>query len=123
LRDRIAGSKPDAIILASSSEPAYAAPAAAYAARSGDPVLFTDAKELPQETIAALRSAEGVPVFALGPGSAISGKVLKEVEEVGGAEVQRISGDNPVAAAISFARFDDGKFGWHVTDPGHGFVL
>lgn len=123
LRDRIAGSKPEAILLASSSEPAFAAPAAAYAARSGDPVLFTDAKELPQETIAALRREKGVPVYALGPGSAISGKVLKEVEGVAGAKVERISGDNPVAAAISFARFDEGKFGWHVTDPGHGFVL
>jgi hypothetical protein len=123
LRDRIAGTRPEAIILASSSEPAFAAPAAAYAARSGDPVLFTDAKELPQETVAALRRDEGVPVYALGPGSAISGKVLKEVEGVGGSAVQRISGDNPVAAAISFARFDEGGFGWHVTDPGHGFVL
>jgi hypothetical protein len=123
LRDRVAGTKPDAIILASSSEPAFAAPAAAYAARSGDPVLFTDAKELPQETIAALRRDEGVPVYALGPGSAISGKVIKEVEGVGGAKVRRISGDNPVAAAIAFARFDEGKFGWQVTDPGHGFVL
>jgi len=123
LRDRIAGSKPDAIILASSSEPAFAAPAAAYAARSGDPILFTDAKELPQETVAALRREEGIPVYALGPGSAISGKVLKEVEGVAGAEVTRISGDNPVAAAIAFARFDEGGFGWHVTDPGHGFVL
>jgi putative cell wall-binding protein len=123
LRDRIAGTKPEAILLASSSEPAFAAPAAAYAARSGDPVLFTDAKELPQETIAALRRYKGTAVYALGPGSAISGKVLKEVEGVVGAKVERISGDNPVAAAISFARFDDGKFGWHVTDPGHGFVL
>jgi hypothetical protein len=123
LRDRIAGSKPGAIVLASSSEPAFAAPAAAYAARSGDPVLFTDAKELPRETTAALRRDKGVPVYALGPGSAISGKVLKEVEGVGGAKVKRISGDNPVATAIAFARFDEGKFGWHVTDPGHGFVL
>ena len=87
LRDRIAGTPPEAIVLASSSEPAFAAPAAAYAARSGDPVLFTDAKELPQETIAALRREEGVPVYALGPGSAISGKVLKEVEGLG-AKVQ-----------------------------------
>jgi hypothetical protein len=123
LRDRIAGSQPEAILLASSSEPAFAAPAAAYAARSGDPVLFTDAKELPQETRHSLSRDEGVPVYALGPGSAISGKVLKEVEEVGDAKVQRISGDNPVAAAIAFARFDEGGFGWHVTDPGHGFVL
>jgi putative cell wall-binding protein len=122
LRDRMAGSPPQAIILASSSEPAFAAPAAAYAARSGDPILFTEAKALPQETIAALRREEGVPVYALGPGSAISGKVLKEVEGLG-AKVQRISGDNPVAAAIAFARYGEGKFGWRVTDPGHGFVL
>jgi putative cell wall-binding protein len=122
LRDRIAGSKPRAVILASSSEPAFAAPAAAYAARSGDPVLFTDAKELPQETIAALRRHKNVPVYALGPGSAISGKVLKEVEGLG-AKVKRISGDNPVAAAIAFARYDHANFGWHVSDPGHGFVL
>ena len=122
LRDRLAGSPPEAILLASSSEPGFAAPAAAYAARSGDPVLFTEAGKLPQETVAALHHEKGVPVYALGPGSAISGKVLKEVEGLG-AKVQRISGDNPVAAAVSFARFGEGKFGWHVTDPGHGFVL
>jgi putative cell wall-binding protein len=122
LRDRLAGSPPEAILLASSSEPAFAAPAAAYAARSGDPVLFTEAGKLPRETVAALRRDKGVPVYALGPGSAISGKVLKEVEGLGD-KVERISGDNPVSAAIAFARYGQGKFGWHVTDPGHGFVL
>jgi hypothetical protein len=122
LRDRLAGSKPKAIVLASSTEPAYAAPAAGYAARSGDPVLFTEAKALPQPTVAALRRDKGVPVYALGPGSAISGKVLKEVEGLG-AKVKRISGANPVASAISFARAEYGKFGWHISDPGHGFVL
>jgi hypothetical protein len=122
LRDRLAGSPPDAIILASSSEPAFAAPAAAYAARSGDPVLFTEAETLPQPTIAALRRDKGVPVYALGPGSAISGKVLKEVEALG-TKVTRISGADPVAGAIAFARFGEGGFGWHVSDPGHGFVL
>jgi hypothetical protein len=122
LRDRLAGKKPDALLLASSSEPAFAAPAAAYAARSGDPVLFTEAKSLPQPTVAAIKRDKGVPVYALGPGSAISGKVLKEVEKLG-ATVKRISGDNPVSSAISFARYEDGKFGWHVSDPGHGFVL
>jgi hypothetical protein len=122
LRDRLAGSPPEAILLASSSEPAFAAPAAAYAARSGDPILFTEAGKLPQETVAALRREEGVPVYALGPGSAISGKVLREVEGLGD-KVQRISGDNPVSAAISFARYGDGKFGWQISDPGHGFVL
>jgi hypothetical protein len=122
LRDRLAGSPPDAIILASSSEPAFAAPAAAYAARSGDPVLFTEAEALPSATATALKRDEGVPVYALGPGSAISGKVLKEVEALG-AKVTRISGADPVAGSIAFARFSEGGFGWHVTDPGHGFVL
>jgi putative cell wall-binding protein len=122
LRDRIAGSKPQAFILASSSEPAFAAPAAAYAARSGDPVLFTEAKQLPQETVAALRRHKDLPVYALGPSSAISNQVLKEVEGLG-PKVHRISGANPVSSAIAFARFDEGEFGWHVSDPGHGFVL
>jgi hypothetical protein len=122
LRDRLAGSPPDAILLASSSEPSFAAPAAAYAARSGDPVLFTEAEALPQATEAALRRDQGVAVYALGPGSAISGKVLKEVEKLGN-KVTRISGANPVENAISFARFGAGGFGWNITDPGHGFVL
>jgi hypothetical protein len=122
LRDQLAGSPPQAILLASGSEPAFAAPAAAYAARSGDPVLFTEAEALPQATIGALKRDEGVPVYALGPGSAISGKVLKEVGKLGD-KVTRISGAEPVAAAISFARFSAGNFGWNVSDPGHGFVL
>jgi hypothetical protein len=122
LRDRLAGAPPQAILLASADEPAFAAPAAAYAARSGDPVLFTEAKALPQATLAALRRDKGVPVYALGPGSAISGKVLKEIEGAG-AKVTRVSGDNPVASAIAFARYGSGKFGWDISDPGHGFVL
>jgi hypothetical protein len=122
LRDRLAGAPPQAILLASSSEPAFAGPAAAYAARSGAPVLFTEAKALPQPTVAALRRDEGVPVYALGPGSAISGKVLKEVEALG-TKVKRVSGANPVSTAIAFARYADGKFGWKIGDPGHGFVL
>src|SRR5204862_7773231 len=95
LRDRLAGVPPEAIILASSTEPAFAAPAAAYAARSGDPVLFTEAESLPKATVAALRRDEGVPVYALGPGSAISGKALKEVEALG-TKVTRLSGADPV---------------------------
>jgi ell wall binding domain 2 (CWB2) len=122
LRDRLAGAAPQAILLASSSEPAFAAPATAYAARSGDPILFTEAEALPQPTIAALRRDKGVPVYALGPSAAISGKVMKEVEGLG-AKVRRISGANPVSTAIAFARFGDGKFGWRISDPGHGFVL
>ena len=43
LRERLAG-KPEHMVLASSDEPAYAMPAAGWAARSGDPVLFIAAR-------------------------------------------------------------------------------
>ena len=39
------------------------------------------------------------------------------------ASVHRVSGKDPVANAIAFARYADGSFGWNVNDPGHGFVL
>ena len=34
-----------------------------------------------------------------------------------------MSGKDPVANAIAFARFSDGSFGWNVVDPGHGLVF
>jgi hypothetical protein len=34
-----------------------------------------------------------------------------------------VSGKDPVANAIAFARFSDGSFGWNVVDPGHGLVF
>ena len=37
-------------MIAPSDEPGFAMPAAAWAARSGDPVLFSDADKLPQAT-------------------------------------------------------------------------
>ena len=57
----------------------------------------------------------------LGPASVISDKVLKQLGELGTA--RRISGPDPVANAIAFARFSDGRFGWNAVDPGHGLVF
>ncbi len=97
-------------------------PAAAWAARSGDPVLFAAGDRLPKPTAAALERHEDVPVYVLGPSSAISSKAIREIAKIGG-EVHRVSGEDPVANAIAFARYADGGFGWNVNDPGHGFVL
>ena len=58
----------------------------------------------------------------LGPPSAISARVVAEIERIDG-PVKRISGKDPVASAIAYARFSAGEFGWNVNDPGHGFVL
>jgi hypothetical protein len=97
-------------------------PAAAWAARSGDPVLFSDAKRLPAATATALKRHPKAPVYVLGPSSAISSGVVREVAKID-KRVRRVSGEDPVANAIALARYADGDFGWNVNDPGHGFVV
>lgn len=122
LRDRLFGAPPDHVVVAPEAAPEIAMPAAAWAARSGDPVLFTGAKKLPKETAAALRRHADVPVYVLGPSAAISSDVVREIAAIDD-RVKRVSGEDPVANAIAFARYADGSFGWNVNDPGHGFVL
>ena len=121
LREKLAGA-PQHIVIAPSASPAFAMPAAAWAARSGDPVLFTGAEELAKPTAAALKAHPKTPVYVLGPSSAISSEVVREIAEVSG-RVRRVSGEDPVASAIALARYANGSFGWNINDPGHGFVV
>ncbi|MDQ2631704.1 MAG: cell wall-binding repeat-containing protein [Actinomycetota bacterium] len=122
LRDRLFGKPPRHIVIASSASPEFAMPAAAWAARSGDPVLYTDPGKLSAPTAAALEERPKVPVYVLGPESVIPEDVVKEIGEIS-KEVKRVAGKDPVANALAFARYRDGNFGWNVNDPGHGFVL
>ena len=121
LRERLAG-KPDHVLVASSDEPAYAMPAAGWAARSGDPVLFVDRAGVPDATRKALSDHRQTPVYVLGPRSAISAKTFVEIEKLAPG-ARRVGADGPVENAIAFARFADGSFGWNINDPGHGFVI
>jgi hypothetical protein len=122
LRDRLFGSPPQHVVVAPAAEPAFAMPAAAWAARSGDPVLFSGAKTLPKATAAALKRHSRAPVYVLGPSTAISSRVVREIDKLAGS-VHRVSGEDPVANAIELARYARGGFGWNVNDPGHGFVV
>jgi hypothetical protein len=122
LRDRLFGSAPGHVLIAPAGRPDLAMPAAAWAARSGDPVLFAEGDKLPKATVTALERHPQVPAYVLGPSSAISSAVVREVAKLGPA-VHRVSGEDPVANAIAFARYGDGGFGWNINDPGHGFVL
>ena len=122
LRDELLGSPPQHIVIASSAQPAFAMPAAAWAARSGDPVLFAGEDELPAPTARALKRHPKVPVYVLGPSSAISSDVVRQIGKIS-KRVQRVSGEDPVANAVALARYADGEFGWNVNDPGHGFVV
>jgi hypothetical protein len=122
LRDRLFGSAPAHVVVAPASQPEFAMPAAAWAARSGDPVLFAEGGKLPEATAAALKRHRKVPVYVLGPSSAIPSSVVREIAKID-SRVRRVSGENPVANAIAFARYAEGSFGWDINDPGHGFVL
>ena len=110
-----------AVVVASADRPDFAMPAAGWAAKSGQPVLWTGRDALPPETRAAIR-AHGKPrIYVLGPEDVISEAVVTELRKLGA--VERVSGPDPVTNAIAFARFADGDFGWGVVDPGHGFVF
>jgi ell wall binding domain 2 (CWB2) len=122
LRDKLFDGPPDQIVLAPEDEPGFAMPAAAWAARSGDPVLFSGAKKLPAATLTALERHPKVPVYVLGPSSAISSGVVREAAKAV-KKVRRVSGEDPVENAIALARYSSGDFGWNINDPGHGFVV
>ncbi|HEX3317585.1 MAG TPA: cell wall-binding repeat-containing protein [Solirubrobacteraceae bacterium] len=109
------------VMVTSSERPEYAMPAAGYAAKSGDPVLFTRTNQLPAETAAALKRHHNPDIFILGPESVVSKSVEDDLRKLG--TVTRVQGPDPVVNAIAFARYTNGKFGWGVVDPGHGLVF
>jgi hypothetical protein len=124
LRERLTEAKPAHILVASADDPAFAMPAAAWAARSGDPVLFAQRDSVPEPTVQLIERHPDVPVYLLGPESVISERAEKRIAEATKAQVRRAAAErNPVANAVEFARYVDGTFGWNINDPGHGFVI
>ena len=116
-----AGKPSDAVVVASEEQPGYAMPAAGWAAKSGQPVLWVTRDAIPAATRAAITAHKRPRIYVLGPESAISEDVVDQLDELGTA--RRVDGPDPVANAIEFARFSDGSSGWHVVDPGHGLVI
>jgi hypothetical protein len=96
-------------------------PAAGWAAKSGQPVLWVTRDAVPAATRAAITAHKRPRIYVLGPESAISEDVVDQLDELGNA--RRVDGEDPVANAIEFARFSDGSSGWNVVDPGHGLVV
>jgi hypothetical protein len=122
LATRAAGRPSGAVVVVGDAAPAFAMPAAAWAAKSADPVLFTGRDALPAATKTALARHGKPAIFVLGPASAVSERVLRDLRAYG--TVTRISADpTPQAAAVAFARYADGDFGWGIVDPGHGMVV
>ena len=117
-----AGDPTDAVLIAPADNPEFAMPAAAWAARSGQPVLWTPKDSLPPETREAIRAHRRPRIYVLGPEDAIAESVVEALGKLG--PTKRVSGPDPVTNAIAFARYSDGgRFGWNLIDPGHGLVF
>jgi ell wall binding domain 2 (CWB2) len=117
-----AGDPTDAVLVAPADSPEFAMPAAAWAAKSGQPVLWTLKDSLPPETRKAIKAHRKPRIYVLGPEDAIAESVVEELDKLG--PTKRVSGPDPVTNAIAFARYSDGgRFGWNVVDPGHGLVF
>jgi putative cell wall-binding protein len=117
-----AGKPSPAVVVVSADSPAFAMPAAGWAARSGDPILFVKRDSIPPVTATAIQAHHGARVYVLGPPSTVSAAVVRGLGKLG-AGVTRISGPTPVSNAITFARYRDSRFGWGIRDPGHGLVF
>jgi hypothetical protein len=115
------GRTSDHVVIVGADQPAFALPAAAWAAKAGDPVLLTEHDRLPLETRRALQAHQQPRIYVLGPPSAVSGGVLAQLRRLG--TTRRVGDADPVRNAIAFARYSDSGFGWGVVDPGHGLTF
>jgi hypothetical protein len=116
------GKTSDNVVVTTGERAPYAMPAAAWAARSGDSVLFVKQGEIPAATKRALASHEKPHIYVLGPAEAVSAKVEKDLAQFG--TVKRIAGPTAVENAIAFARFQGpGGFGWGANVPGFNFTV
>ena len=112
------------VVLFSADQSEWAMPAAAWAARSGDAALPVGKTTIPAPIVKALEEHERPNVFVLGPESAISERVVEQLERRKLARaVERIEGDTAVENAIAFARYEKGDFGWGVVVPGYNFSV
>jgi hypothetical protein len=118
---RVTGQRSRAVVVASAEDPRFAMPAASWAAKSGDSVLFAERGRLPAATRQAIARRDEPLIYVLGPENVISAQVVKSLQRLG--RVRRIGRPAPVENAIEFARYSDGAFGWGIRDPGHGLVI
>ncbi len=125
-------------MIASGEEPAFAMPAAGWAAESGDPILFVTHDSVPKATAQALASHGHPNIYVLGPSSVISSACWPSWPTSG--QVKRVAGpgkpdpasnsvdvrDLPRPAVRAFGQpcaHVPGSFGWAMRSPGHGYVL
>ena len=129
-----AGKPSPDVVIASADSPAYAMPAAGWAAESGDPVLFVNSSGIPAATQQALLSDQMPHIYVLGPATVIPDRILTQLRKYG--TVKRVGANDPASNSVAFAIYRDppcavnqpcahvpGSFGWAIRSPGHGYTL
>jgi hypothetical protein len=130
----VAGQPSNDVVIASATNAAYAMPAAAWAAESGNPILFVGASGIPAATRQALLSHSKAHIYVLGPPNVIPDATMTALRKYG--TVKRVSDNDPAANSVAFAIYRDppckfgqpcahvpNSFGWALRSPGHGYVL
>lgn len=121
LQSTVVGHASRAVVVASADDPAYAMPAAGWAAKTGNPLLFVRRTTIPGPTFAALQAHHTPRIYLLAPPSAVGRGVEQALRAIG--PVTRVAAPDPARSAIAFARLRDGLASWGVDDPGHGLVF
>jgi hypothetical protein len=121
LQSAAVGRPSRAVVIASADDPAFAMPAAGWAAKTGNPLLFVRRSTIPGPTFAALQTHRRPRIYLLAPPDVVDRAVERVLRGIG--TVTRISAPDPVRSAIAFARLRDGLDGWAIDDPGHGLVF
>jgi hypothetical protein len=121
LQSAAVGHPSRAVVVVSDEDPAFAMPAAGWAAKTGNPLLFVHRSTIPGPTFAALQAHRRPRIYLLAPPRVVDRSVEQVLRSLG--TVTRISAPDPVRSAIAFARLRDGLDGWGVVDPGHGLVF
>jgi hypothetical protein len=130
----VAGRPSSDVMIASTTNPAYAMPAAGWAAESGNPILFVGASGIPAATRQALLAHSKPHIYVLGPTNVISDATMTQLGKYG--TVKRVSGTDPASNSVAFTIYRDpacpfgqacahvpNSFGWALRSPGHGYVL
>lgn len=134
LQSAAQGRPSTSVVVASADDPAYAMPAAGWAAESGNPILFVSGSGIPSPTRQALESHLHPHIYVIGPPSVVSDGVVNQLGKYG--TVKRVGASDPSANSVAFAIYRDppcttgqpcahvpGSFGWAMKSPGHGYVL
>jgi hypothetical protein len=116
------GKPSDNVIVTTGERAPYAMPAAAWAARSGDSILFVKQNEIPPATQRALAAHERPNIYVVGPEEAVSESIVRRLSRFG--DVERVAGKDPIENALAFARFSgSGGFGWNANQPGRNLAV